>query len=154
MIPRVVVLVLGIERRRIPHTGTCLVPSVGPIFGLVTYLRLVHLLTLLLPHLVQLRAALVAILLPPERVECLYQYLLDAGISAHPQQLLDGLNKLRIEISSECRPGVVRQDPDQHDGIVLYVWLRVVVLGQELSNEIRSFFGRRRGRFAGLDYRW
>lgn len=110
-----------------------------------------HLLVLLLPHLIQKCQSLVACLFPSERIQSLHQYLLHTWVSSHPQQFLDNLHELRINIPRECLSGVIGQDSDEHNAIVLNVGFGVVVFGEELSDYVGSFLGGRGGRFASFD---
>jgi len=113
-----------------------------------------HLLTLLLPHLVQQRQSLIIPLLPLKCIQRLHQYLPNTRIPPHPQQLLNRLHELGVDISRECSARVVRQDPDQHDAIILDVRFRRVVLREVLSDNICCLFCSSRGRLAGFDDGW
>lgn len=77
--------------------------------------------------------------------------LLDTHIAAITKKVFDAPNKARIEIASERRARVIREDADQHDRIVLADASRAIGLGQELVDLVRSSMGGSRGRLGGLD---
>ncbi len=83
-----------------------------------------YLLTLFLPHLVHQRQSLIIPPLPLKRIQRLHQYLPNTRIPPHPQQLFNRLHELGVDISRERSARVVRQDPDQHDTIILHVRFR------------------------------
>ena len=66
-----------------------------------------------------------------ERVKRFVDQLRDAGVVAVAQQVLDRVGKGLVEVLGKGGAGIVGQDADEHDGVVLHVGPVVVVLGQE-----------------------
>lgn len=92
------------------------------------------------PHLIQFREAFIIGLCSLKSVQGLHQNLLDAGIPAVSQQILDSQHKLVIDISRKCLARIVRQYAYQHYAIVLNVWLVVGIFPQKLSDCVGSIF--------------
>lgn len=53
--------------------------------------------------------------------------------------MLDRVGELFIQMLGEGRTGVVGQNPDEHDGIVLDMWLGVVFFGEEFANVLGGY---------------
>jgi hypothetical protein len=89
--------------------------------------------TLFAPHAKQRPQVGVICLLQIQRLKRLAQDLLHTLVLAIPQQLLHRVRELLVQVSRERGPGVIGQNADKHDGIVLHVRATVIVLGQELA---------------------
>ena len=84
-------------------------------------------------------------------IQRLPQYLLRVRILAIPQQLLHSPHKLPVEVPRKRRARVVGEDADQHDRIVLDIWLRAPFSRQKASDLLRGSGGGGWRGFGGFD---
>lgn len=83
---------------------------------------------LLQPHVIQRSQTRIIGLVTRKVVERLSEQLLHAWVPGASQQLLDRFRKLIVEVGGESWSGMVGEDANEHDGIVLSVCILVVVL--------------------------
>lgn len=65
--------------------------------------------------------------------------MLHAQIPPLLQKVLDGSHELGIDVAGEGMTGVIGQNADEHDGIVLHVARGAGWVGQQLADAIRGF---------------
>lgn len=94
--------------------------------------ELTHCTLLFPPHSNETLNSLIVRLVYLHRVQSLPQDLLGARILASSQQLFHSLDEALVEASREGRPRVVAQDANQHNSIVLDVWLFRIVATEEV----------------------
>lgn len=109
---------------------------------------------LLLPHLNKQLQVLIVTLCVFEGIQRLHEHLPNIAVLPRPEQLLGGINKLLIQVSSKCGTGIVGEDPYKHDGVVLQRGFGPVVAVYVFPDQAGAFCGGSRRRLGRLDDRW
>lgn len=71
-----------------------------------------------------------------------------------PQQVFGRLGEVLVEVPGEGGAGVVGEDADEHEGIILDIGPRVVVLLEIVAYHIGALLGSTRRGLGGVDDRW
>ena len=106
---------------------------------------------LLGPHLKQDGEVLVVGFCLRKVVERLNEHLADVEVLGAAQQVLAGIGKLGVNVSRKHGTGVLGEDAEEHDGVVLPGSSLVVFLAHEFADEACAFGGGSGGGLGGLD---